>query len=111
VREWVEHGGIDESSVGSLDDEWCALPQRFELDVQKTVLDDIFSAGTRVAFHVTQSGTLSRGESEKESSKPWIRHAAGIADLASGSVEARIITDRIEIKKRLDQGHPSDPSN
>jgi predicted ester cyclase len=102
VQTWVRDGGIDASDPGTLDDEWCAPRERYVFDVHESVIDDIFSAGSRVAFHVTQSGTLVSGPGVPATSREdYTRHAAGIADVSTGSVTARIITDRIELSKGL----------
>jgi hypothetical protein len=110
VKRWVRDGGIDASDVGTLDDEWCGPRERYVLDVHESLIDDIFSAGSRVAFHVTQSGPLVSGPGVPASPREtYTRHAAGIADVSSGSVVARIITDRIELSKDL-RDAPGDES-
>jgi predicted ester cyclase len=104
VRAWVRDGGIDASKLGSLDDEWCAPAERYVFEVRDTIIDDIFSAGSRVAFHVTQSGALVSGPGVSAASRgSYTRHAAGIADVSSGTVTARIITDRIALSKELER--------
>jgi SnoaL-like domain len=106
VRTWVREGGIDSSDIGTLDDEWCAPAERYVFDIRETVIDDIFSAGNRVAFHVTQSGSLVSGSGvSAPSPQSHTRHAAGIADVFSGSVSARIITDRIATSKELQNSY------
>jgi predicted ester cyclase len=113
VREWALGGGIDLCATGTLDDEWSAPAQRYRLDVRETVFNDIFSAGSRVAFHVTQSGTLKDDGlgGPHTSSAVVTRHAAGIADVHVDVVKARIITDRLEIRRQLEERGPSQQSD
>ena len=56
VRAWLVGGGLDATPIGSLDNEFCAEPERMRLDGPSVEVLDLFGAGQRVAFHVLAGG-------------------------------------------------------
>jgi hypothetical protein len=90
-----------------VDGSWYA-PQEPPLDVEKVEVNDLFSAGARVAFHVTQHGRYRGGVRGAEAA--WAGRAAalrcvGLAQVEGGAVRAvRAITDRLGMRAGLSQG-------
>jgi predicted ester cyclase len=103
VRAWLEQGGLDDSPIGTFDDEWCASPARARLNDRETLIDDIFSAGNRVAFHVTETGAAVGDSFGLPSQEGAIvtRYASGIAVVSDENISARVISDRLSIAKEL----------
>ncbi|TDV56230.1 nuclear transport factor 2 family protein [Actinophytocola oryzae] len=84
VRAWLEGAGVASLPAGSLDDEHVAPQDRMvPRDGTVTVLD-LFSAGSRVAFHIRLDGAATT------------RYVAGIAEVVGGAVASvRCVTDRL----------------
>lgn len=94
---WVSGGA--ETTGGdcvSFDDEPVART-RSPLDVHTTVVDEVFSAHGRVAFHVTQQGTYRGGLDVPESSfgREATLYSVGVANRdAHGNLLGRVIRER-----------------
>ena len=106
VRAWILGGGIDDSVAGSLDDEWCSPVERASLLVRDTTIDDIFSAGNRVAFHVSEVGETNVGAGTNMEVTSVTRYLSGIAQVDGSSISARVVTDRLSIAKQLSSKTP-----
>jgi hypothetical protein len=67
-----------------------------------TEVNDLFSAGGNVAFHVCQHGTLIPGEPPFTMKGTGFMHVAGLVTVASGQVTGgRVIQDRLGLMRRL----------
>ena len=78
------------------DDEWDGHACGPLIEVEETTLDDIFSAGASVAFHVTQRGPYCGGigKDDRRGDSVVLR-SAGIVHLADGKITSgRVIRDR-----------------
>lgn len=96
VREWLAAGDLTGVTV---DDGRSA--HRI-VAVEHTDIDDLFSAGNRVAFHIVQHGTLAGDDSHFMGDGPVVLHLAGVVTVANGSVVGgRVIRDRLGLFKRL----------
>lgn len=107
ARAWLTRGepvatmGIDESKdstgPGPGDLIW----------VSETVINELFSAGTRVAFHVTQRGAYAGGFddiAESVAGSPVLLHAAGLLTVQNRKVvAARVTSDRLGLYFSLQQ--------
>ncbi len=108
-RSWLGAGGLDDCAPGSLDDEVWWTPGRIGLEVHGRMVDDLFSAGARVAFHLTETGTYTGGLPglEAAAGRPVIRYAAGVASVTGNEIEVRAVTDRLSIRKELAADGPA----
>jgi SnoaL-like polyketide cyclase len=106
VRAWLARGELRAAERAVVDGSWYA-PAESPLDVEKVEVNDLFSAGARVAFHVTQHGRDRGGLRGAEPS--WAGRAAGLrcvglAEVEGGEVHAvRAITDRLGFRSALAQ--------
>lgn len=101
VDEWLASGSMHATAGVVFDDEWAGHPQLGLVDVDATVVDDLLSAGARVAFHVTQTGTYAGGldgDGPGGSSLVGARvtmRSAGIVVVDEGRVTSgRVVRDR-----------------
>jgi predicted ester cyclase len=99
VRAWLAVGDI---ARVTLDD---GRPARHIIIAERTDIDDIFSAGSRVAFHAVQHGSLAGDDPDFAGfavGSPSVLHFAGVVAVAGGQVVAgRVIRDRLGLYKRL----------
>jgi len=102
ARAWLTAGMPRRDGV-SFDDEWLGPAPENVLEPQETEVLDLFSAGSRVAFHVKQSGGLAASFlTEAPAGAPVFLHSAGIVNIADGAVAAgRIVRDRMGLERRL----------
>lgn len=91
VRAWLEKGDLADAAQHEIDDERTGAAYHAVLDPHRVVVNDLFSAGADVPFHVTIHGTYRGGlgaGSEQLAGQPAALHAAGIARVADGTVAA-----------------------
>lgn len=103
VRTWLEKTGLD-GAVVVLDDEPWADPCRARLDLERVEVDDLFSAGGRVAFHAGLHGRYTGGLPglDDHAGRPAVLYAAGITEVESGRITAvRAVTDRLGLERQL----------
>ena len=77
------------------------------IDIEATVVDDLFSAGRRAAFHVTQRGRYAGGLPGLEGTigTGISLGVAGVAAVSDGSIASvRAITDRLGVSRQLKEG-------
>lgn len=96
VRTWLTAGSIHGHPHVAFDDEWDGHECGPVIDVAATTIDDLFSAGDRVAFHMTQTGTYVGGAGKDDRiGEVAILRSAGIVTLAEGAITSgRVIRDR-----------------
>jgi len=99
VREWLERGDLRDAPEVVVDSSWYEAIAPPPLDVESVAINDLFSAGDRVAFHVSQSGRYRGGlpgvgaAREGETAR---LDCAGLARVSNGRVQGvRVITDRM----------------
>ncbi|OBF45659.1 hypothetical protein A5787_12530 [Mycobacterium sp. 852002-50816_SCH5313054-b] len=93
VRGWLEKGDLADAPLHEIDDERTGAAYEAVLDPDRVVINDLFSAGDDVPFHVTIHGSYRGGlgaGSEQLAGKPAALHAAGIARVADGAVASVI---------------------
>jgi predicted ester cyclase len=102
VRAWLAAGMPRRAGV-SFDDEWLGAAPEDVIAPQETEVLDLFSAGSRVAFHVKQSGGLAENFlAGATAGAPVFLHSAGIVEIADGEVvTGRIVRDRMGLERRL----------
>ncbi|OBG55888.1 hypothetical protein [Mycobacterium sp. E735] len=100
VRAWLERGDLADADVHEIDDERIGATHQAVLDPRGVVVNDLFSAGDDVPFHVTIHGAYRGGlgaGSEPFVGKPASLHAAGIARVADGAVASvKAVTGRAQ---------------
>ncbi len=105
ARDWLKGTALLSSSCGAItaggaDPELAGLIGDVTAEV-----DELFSAGDRVAFHVTCRGTYAGGFADVEASRvgsPITVRAAGIVSVHAGEVrKARVVADRLGLYRSL----------
>jgi SnoaL-like polyketide cyclase len=107
VREWLARGDLRDAKSAVIDGSWHAPLAPSPLDVESVAVNDLFSAGARVAFHVTQRGRYRGGlpglDGEKIGRAMSLR-CVGLAQLEGVAVRSvRAVTDRLGARMALAQ--------
>lgn len=99
TREWLERGDIRSAPEAVVDSSWYEAMAPSPIEVETVVINDLFSAGERVAFHVSQSGRYLGGLPGVDPAReggPARLDCAGLATISDGQVQSvRVITDRL----------------
>jgi SnoaL-like polyketide cyclase len=105
ARAWLAKGELRAAASAVIDGSWYAPLPPSPLEVESVEVNDLFSAGTRVAFHVTQRGRYRGGLPGSDAA--WIGRAGalrcvGLARIESGDVRAvRAFSDRLGLRAAL----------
>ncbi|HVH18876.1 MAG TPA: nuclear transport factor 2 family protein [Myxococcota bacterium] len=105
VRAWLAKGDLRAAGNAVIDGSWYAPLAPSPLEVESVEVNDLFSAGARVAFHVTQRGRYREGLRGADAA--WAGRAAalrcvGFARVEGGEVRAvRAISDRLGMRAAL----------
>jgi hypothetical protein len=105
-RTWLDQNGIADAPVGALDDEHGSPAQRMVLDEFQVTVLDLFTAGSRAAFHVRVDGSYGGGLNglDHHIGCRALLYASGLLTVTHGRVSsARIITDRLSAERRMQQ--------
>jgi hypothetical protein len=106
VREWLEDGGIATSPGVICDDAWTGTSTAKIVEQTRITINDLFSCGSVVAFHVSQHGTLAADFAQRraEPGRQVTLHSAGVVHVIAGSVaHGRVIRNRQELLRSLDR--------
>lgn len=103
VRAWLESGRLAATPGVVLDDQWTGAPVAPLIEQDRIEINDLFSCGNAVAFHIAQHGRLRPDEElTGPDGTPTHLHMAGIVRVQDGRVTSgRIIRNRIELARRL----------
>jgi predicted ester cyclase len=105
ARAWLAKGDLRAAAGAVIDGSWYAPGAESPLDVEAVEVNDLFSAGARVAFHVTQRGRYRgglRGADAAWTGRAASLHCVGLAQVEGGGVRAvRAITDRLGLRAAL----------
>jgi len=106
--EWLKHEGI------VFDDAWSGAAPQGVLDPTGVRIDDLFSAGDRVAFRITQHGRLREdfrtGGIDTPAGTAVFLHMTGLVTVAGGRLaEGRVVRDRLGLLRRLQSASQSAP--
>ena len=105
ARRWLAKGDLRSAASAVIDGSWYAGLAEAPLDVDAVEVDDLFSAGTRVAFHVTQRGRYRGGLPGVGAhcvGRPVTLRCVGLLRTQAGEVrELRAITDRASLRRDL----------
>ena len=99
ARAWLEKGDLRAAPQVVIDGSWYGPLAPSPIEVHSVEINDLFSAGDRVAFHVSQKGTYTGGipgAAESLRGAETTLRCVGFARVVDGAVaEARVITDRL----------------
>jgi len=105
VRGWLAKGDLRSAANAVIDGSWYAGPSESPLDVDGVEVNDLFSAGARVAFHVSQRGRYRGGFAGVDSAlvgRETTLRCVGFARTHAGEVrDVRAITDRLGARQLL----------
>jgi hypothetical protein len=104
ARAWLHKGDFRSASDVVIDDSRNQGLGPPLLDVESVTINDLFSAGSRLAFHVTQRGSYRGGLAgvDQGLGRPVTLHCAGLARLEGDSVAAaHVVTGRFELRAQL----------
>lgn len=114
VRSLLESGGLADAPGVAFDDRWhpdSATPATRVIEPGNVAFNDLFSAGDRVAFHITQHGRLladfSHGRADRVGETVML-HMVGLLRVENGAVvSGRVVRDRIGLYRRLERSDRS----
>lgn len=102
---WLERGDLRDAPEVVVDSSWYEALAPAPLEVESVTINALFSAGERVAFHVSQEGRYAGGlpgVAKSLEGAPARLECAGLARVAGGRVSAvRVVTDRLGTARRL----------
>lgn len=106
VRDWIALGELTDAATVRIDGTSVAPRSGVTVDVDDITVNDLFSAGRRVAFHVTARGGYRGGlEGVPDSclGKPATLHIAALADVAPDGriADLRAVTTRQGVAAEL----------
>jgi ketosteroid isomerase-like protein len=105
ARAWLEKGELRDAREVVIDGSWYEPLAPSPIDVSSVAINDLFSAGDRVAFHIRQTGAYRDGFAGAPAElrgRETVLRCAGIARVRDGAVaEARVITDRLGARTAL----------
>src|SRR5574338_393530 len=105
AREWLERGDLRDAPQAVVDSSWYEPLAPPPIEVESVVIDDLFSAGDRVAFHVSPRGRYAGGlpgVAESRRGTPARLDCAGLATVSGGRVQSvRVVTDRFGTLRAL----------
>jgi hypothetical protein len=105
AREWLERGDLREAPRAIVDSSWYEDLAPSPIEVESVAINDLFSAGDRVAFHVSQRGRYVGGLPGVDSAlegEPARLDCAGLVSVSKGRVESvRVVTDRLGTARTL----------
>jgi len=105
ARTWLSKGDLRAAQKVIIDGSWYGELPPSPIDVERVEINDIFSAGNRVAFHVSQHGAYVGGwpgVASEVVGKPTMMPCAGLATIENGAVRSvRAITDQLGARARL----------
>jgi hypothetical protein len=101
VRIWLEQGEL--GAVG-LDDGWTGQPTPALLELTEVQVDELFSAGDSVAFHVIHTGRYLGGLPDTDDSvgREAQLSAAGMVHVGTGgTITGRVVRDRVGLRRAV----------
>lgn len=103
AREWLQSGRLEAVEL-MLDDCWVTGGIDLSVEPEEVVVDTLFTAGVRAAFHAGVYGTY-RGDLEnvdRRAARRCVLHLAGLATVEAGTVtRVDAISDRLGLRRRL----------
>ncbi|MGB3411776.1 MAG: nuclear transport factor 2 family protein [Microthrixaceae bacterium] len=102
VRAWLELASFDAADM-RVDDSWRTGSPQPRFDDMTVRVDDIFTAGSRAAFHATLTGTYVGGLAglEEHIGRSVEHYVVGIVTVGDHGLGGDIVTDRLGLVRRL----------
>ncbi|RYG96368.1 MAG: nuclear transport factor 2 family protein [Alphaproteobacteria bacterium] len=104
VEQWLHAGGLSTTENVVCDDAWTGASVERIAEQTGLTINDLFSCGATVAFHVAQHGRLLPGFSSNpaHAGKNVSLYAAGLVHVRDGAiVSGRVIRNRLELQRSL----------
>lgn len=106
VRELLEEGDLTQTRGVVFDDEWTGAVRQRVIEPTGAQIDDLFSAGSQVAFHAALRGRVADdfaiGDVAAARGQDAVLHMSGLVTLRDGQiVSGRVIRDRLGLYRRL----------
>ncbi|MEX2207186.1 MAG: nuclear transport factor 2 family protein [Myxococcota bacterium] len=105
VRAWLGKGDLRDAESVVIDGSWYGRPAESPIEVETVEIDDLFSAGARVAFHVSQRGRYRGGLAGVDPSfvgRLTTLRCVGLARVGAFAIrDLRAITDRLGARMEL----------
>lgn len=105
VRDWLLRGDLYDAAEVVVDGSWYSMLLPSPIEVSEVAINVMFSAGDRVAFHISQSGVYRGGPAGLTPDlhgRETVLRCAGIARVRDGVVaDVRVITDRAGARRLL----------
>lgn len=107
VRRWLAKGDFCDAREAIVDGSWYGSLEPSPIDVERVEINDLFSAGDRVAFHVAQHGSYRGGWSDVGDAahgRAMTLRCVGLASVEGDSVaRVRVISDRESARRALER--------
>jgi predicted ester cyclase len=105
VRTFLQQHDLTRVEGVVFDDEWTGVQRQRVIEPSGALIDDLFCAGDRVAFHAALTGRLADdfqvGEAVRRD-QDVVLHMSGLLTLENGRiVRGRVIRDRLGLYRRL----------
>lgn len=108
AREWLRNGELRDADEVVIDGSWYQPLSPSPIEVRDVVINQLFSAGDRVGFHVTQTGAYRGGlpgAAADLQGRETVLCVAGTARVHRGTLaEVRAVTDRLGAQTLLVKG-------
>jgi hypothetical protein len=105
VRNWLQKADLADAPVHEIDDARTGAVYEAVLEPREVLVNDLFSAGADVPFHVTIRGSYRGGlgaGTEEHVGKSATLHVAGIARVDDGAVASvKAVTARLQTRAEL----------
>jgi hypothetical protein len=105
VLAWLERGDLTDAPSAEIDDMRTGAPHLRLLDIERMTVNDLFSAGPSVPFHVTYHGAYAGGlggDADTHIGEAAALTVVGIARTAGGAVShVDAITGRMQLADEL----------
>lgn len=109
ARDWLLKGDLRAAREVTIDSSWYGELAPSPIDIESVVVNDLFSAGDRVAFHISQMGSYRAGWpgiDEALLGKTTTMSCAGFATVEGGAVtHVWAITDQLGARATLRGGN------
>ena len=108
ARAWLLKGDLREARDVTIDSSWYEDLAPSPIDVESVEINDLFSAGDRVAFHISQTGSYAGGWPRVDDTlvgKSTTMSSVGLVAVEGGAVTGvRAITDQVTARTALRGG-------
>lgn len=103
VKTWLESGALAQTPGVLLDDQWTGIAASPLVAQSHVEINDFFSCGKAVAFHLTQHGGLiPEDDVVGEAGTPVRLHMAGLVHVENDEVRrGRIVRNRLDLIRSL----------